>query len=130
MLSDPIADLLTRIRNAFAAKHKTIEAPHSKLKENLLKILKDNQYIKEVKVIGKKPKAKLAITLRYPQQQAAVSNLTRISKPGRRVYVSVSDLSKVTKGRGILILSTPKGLMTAKNAKKKNLGGEILCKVS
>jgi len=130
MLSDPIADLLTRIRNAFAARHKTIEAPHSKLKESLLKILKDNQYIKEVKVIGKKPKAKLSITLRYPQQQAAVSNLTRISKPGRRVYVSVSDLSKVTKGRGILILSTPKGLMTAKNAKKKNLGGEILCKVS
>ena len=130
MLSDPIADLLTRIRNAFAARHKTIEAPHSKLKESLLKILKDNQYIKEVKVIGKKPKAKLSITLRYPQQQAAVSNLTRISKPGRRVYVSISDLSKVTKGRGIVILSTSKGLMTAKDAKKKNLGGEILCKVS
>ena len=130
MLSDPIADLLTRVRNALAAKHKTVEMPYSKLKQNLSEILLDNKYIKAVEVIGKKTKKNLKITLKYSASKPAMRNLIRISKPGRRIYINSADLSKATKGRGIIILSTPKGLMTAKDAKAKTLGGEMLCKIN
>jgi len=130
MFSDPIADLLTRVRNALAAKHKTVEVPHSKLKESLSKILVDNKYIKAVEVVGKQPKKNLKITLKYSAGKPVIRNLIRLSKPGRRTYINSADLSKATKGRGIIVLSTPKGLMTAKDAKTKTLGGEMLCKIN
>ena len=130
MLSDPIADLLTRIRNAYAVKIKTVKAPYSQFKENLVKIMIDNNYLKSFKIIGKPPHRHLELILKYPGLKPAVETLTRISKPGVRVYAGTKDVSRLRKGRGITIISTPSGLMTLKDAKKKNIGGEIICKIS
>ena len=130
MQSDPVADLLTRIRNASAVKHRTVSIPYSKLKAEILKILLKQQYIKAVKTTGKAPKKTLDVTLRYPQAQPAITTLKRISKPGVRIYVPVKDLYRLIRGRDTIILSTSQGIMTAKTAKKKNLGGEIICQIN
>jgi len=130
MLSDPLADLLTRIRNASSVNKQTVVAPYSQLKENLVKILVKQAYFKDYQVTGKAPHKNLEITLKYSKRQPAITSLTRISKPGVRLYAAVADLNKIMRGRGLTILSTSQGIMTAKKAKQKNLGGEIICKVS
>jgi len=130
MLSDPLADLLTRIRNASSVNKKTVVAPYSQLKENLVKILVKHTYLKDYQVTGKVPHKNLEISLKYSRHKPAITNLTRISKPGVRIYTAVADLNKIMRGRGLIILSTSQGIMTAKQAKQKNLGGEIICKVS
>lgn len=130
MLSDPIADLLTRIRNAKLVNHKTTSIPHSILKEEVVKILKTKGFIKEYKVTGKVPKKLLEVNLKYSQKKSAINAIKRISKPGVRIYANVKELSPYMRGRGTIIISTSKGVMDAREARKNNLGGEILLKVS
>jgi len=130
MLSDPLADLLTRIRNAQAVKKKTLSAPYSRLKENLVKIMINEKYLKDYQVTGKKPKQTLEITLKYSHKKPAISNLIRVSKPGRRIYADLGNLAQLTRGRGIAILSTSKGIITVAEARKKKIGGEVICKIN
>lgn len=129
-MTDPIADLLIRIKNAQLAKHKTTLVPHSQLKENLVKILVKNNCLIDYKLEGNQPKLNLNLTLKYVRKQPAVAQVKRISKPGVRHYVNKSNIHKLTIGRGLVIISTSKGLMTAKEAGKLNLGGEIIGKIN
>ena len=129
-MTDPIADLLIRIKNAQLAKHKTTLVPHSQLKENLVKILVKNNCLIGYKVDGKKPKLNLNLTLKYVRKQPVITQIKRISQPGVRRYVNQSNIHKLTIGRGLVIISTSKGIMTAKEARKLNLGGEIICKIN
>ncbi len=130
MTTDPIADLLTRIRNALASNHKSVSVPFSSVKENIVKLMVENRYLKGYKKEGKKPHYNLIITLKYKAKVKAITSLTRLSKPGVRVYGSVKQLPRLMRGRGILILSTPKGIMTGKKALKQNLGGELIAKIT
>ena len=130
--SDPIADMLARIRNALMAKHATVSMPASKIKVAIAKILKDEGYIENFKVVtGVKSHKELVIRLKYvgdlKRQRAVITNLTRVSKPGRRIYTSVRDIPWVRSGMGIAILSTPKGVITGQQARRLNVGGEVLC---
>ena len=122
MLTDPIADMLTIIRNANQAYKPSISLPNSKLKIEIAKILKDEGYINDYKVIGSEQKPKLAIKLKYNGKTRVINNLKRISKPGLRVYVEAAKMPKVLNGLGIAIVSTSQGLKTSKNAKANNLG--------
>ena len=129
-LSDPIADMLTRIRNAVKAKFNSVDIPGSKLKVEIAKILKDEGYIRNYKFLKDGKQGILRVYLRYGNGQAnVVYGLKRISKPSRRVYVRSKDIKPVLNGLGISILSTSKGVMTDKKAQKENLGGEILCNI-
>jgi len=129
-LSDPIADMLTRIRNAVKANFNSVDIPGSRLKVEMAKILKDEGYIRNYKFLKDGKQGILRIYLRYgPQQSKVVYGLERISKPSRRVYVRSKDIKPVLNGMGISILSTSKGIMTDKKARKANVGGEILCKI-
>lgn len=130
MLSDPIADLLTRIRNAQLVHHKTISVPHSILKEGIVKLLKNKGYIKDYLVEAKIPQKTLLLTLKYHHQVSAIKEIKRISKPGVRIYAGRQDLYKFKRGRGLVILSTSKGVVDTHQAYKNNLGGEVLLKVS
>jgi len=123
---DPISDMLTRIRNAQKAEHKSVIMPLSKIKLEIAKILKKEGYIEELKKSDKKEKKLLEINLKYP---AAINEIKRISKPGQRVYIKADKIKPVKNGYGISIISTPKGLMTGKEAKKAGLGGEVLLEV-
>jgi small subunit ribosomal protein S8 len=125
-MTDPIADLLTRIRNAQRASLPTVEIPHSKMKESIAHILKREGYVQEVSVEGK-PLKKLTVKLKYQGRRGVIEGLKRISKPGLRNYVSATDVPRVQGGLGIAILSTPEGIMTGIQARKKNLGGELVC---
>jgi len=130
--SDPIADMLARIRNALMAKHVTVSMPSSKIKVAIAKILKDEGYIEKYKVVtGVKSHKNLVIRLKYAgslkHQRTVITNLTRVSKPGRRIYTSVKDIPWVRSGMGIAILSTPKGVITGQQARRLNVGGEVLC---
>ena len=130
MFTDPIADMLTRIRNANIVSHPEVEMPSSKLKLELAKVLKEEGYITDYteKEVGKFKV--LSITLKYDERnKPVISNLKRISKTGLRVYSKAKDLPKVFGGLGIAIISTSKGLMTDRKARKENLGGEVLCYV-
>jgi len=132
LTSDPIADMLTRIRNALMAKHATVSIPTSKIKVAIAKILKDEGYIESYKVVtGAKSHKNLVIRLKYAgnlkNQRSVITNLTRVSKPGRRVYTSVKEIPWVRSGMGIAILSTPKGVITGQQARRLNVGGEVLC---
>ena len=131
VVNDPIADMLTRIRNAQVAKHDTVEMPASKTKKAIAKILLDEGYIKAFDVIDDNVQGTLKITLKYVngKQTPVIAGLKRISKPGLRVYSKCEDMPKVLGGLGIAIISTSKGLMTDKNARKNNLGGEVLAMV-
>ncbi|MDR3237053.1 MAG: 30S ribosomal protein S8 [Spirochaetia bacterium] len=131
-VTDPISDMLTRIRNAIQAGHLKVDIPFSKLKVAITKILKDEGFIKNYKLIDSPNKQKiLRIYLKYPTvNESAILNLTRISKPGRRVYVKAEDLKPVLNNIGVWILSTSKGVITSKAAKKLNVGGEIICEIS
>ncbi|MCS7027850.1 MAG: 30S ribosomal protein S8 [Bacteroidia bacterium] len=131
MSTDKIADLLTRIRNAVMAGHRFVEVPSSKLKVAIVKVLKENGYILNYKVVENKPQNILKIALRYhPQTKVpAIHAIVRVSKPGLRKYSSVKDLPRILNGMGIAILSTPKGIITDKQARELNVGGEVLCYV-
>lgn len=125
--TDPIADMLTRIRNASAAKHKTVDVPASKMKKAIADILYNEGYIKSVEEISNENQGILRIALKYDENGAKViAGIKRISKPGLRVYASAEKLPKVLNGLGIALISTSKGIKTDKEARKENLGGEVL----
>ena len=125
--NDPIADMLTRIRNANSAKHETVEVPASNMKKEISQILVDEGYIKSYEVIEDGKQGMIKITLKYGDKKAKVlQGLQRISKPGLRVYASCEELPKVMRGLGVAIISTSKGIMTDKAARKANIGGEVL----
>jgi small subunit ribosomal protein S8 len=131
-MTDPIADLLTRIRNAIMAGHKVVEAPASNLKKEIARILFEKGYILSYKVVeGEGPQGVLKIALKYnpKSKQPAIKEIQRISRPGLRQYKGMDELPRVLNGLGIAIISTSKGLMTDKEAKKEKIGGEVLCYV-
>ena len=125
MLTDPIADMLTRIRNAHSALHKDVCIPKSKMKESLAAILKQEGYVEEVVVDDKN----IVITLKYLKGRPVISGLKRISTPGRRVYVNSRQIPRVQNGLGICILSTSSGVMDGMSAHEKKVGGELLCEI-
>ena len=127
-MSDPISDMLTRIRNAGRALLPVVELPHSRMKESVAKILKSEGYVGEVAVEGNAVK-KLKIRLKYQGKKNVIEGLKRVSRPGLRRYVGSTEIPRVLSGMGISIVSTPEGVMTGTQAKKKNLGGELLCYV-
>lgn len=130
MTTDPIADLLTRIRNASRAKHPRVDLPSSKLKVEVAKILKDEGYLANYKVVEEKGKKTLRVFLRYtPDRRSVITDLKRVSRPGSRRYVGKADIRQVVGGLGISIVSTPRGLMTGQTARKEGIGGELLCEV-
>ena len=127
MMSDPIADMLTRIRNANTAKHPSIDVPCSNVKKQIAQILVDEGYIKNFRVIEDNKQGIIRITLKYTENKSQViTGLRRVSKPGLRIYSNCKDMPKVMKGLGIAIVSTSKGIMTDKKARELNVGGEIL----
>ncbi|HKV38456.1 MAG TPA: 30S ribosomal protein S8 [Blastocatellia bacterium] len=129
-MTDPIADMLTRIRNGLGAKHQKVDVPVSKLKLEIARILREEAFISNYKVIGEGARRTIRIYLRYgPKGEKVLSHLDRVSKPGCRVYTSSARLPKVLGGLGINILSTSKGLMTDRRARREKIGGEILCRV-
>ncbi len=129
-MSDPLADMLTRIRNAGMVKFESLEMPLSNLKVNVAKILKSEGYINDFQVVEDKNQGTLKIALKYDQHnRAAISGLKRVSKPGRRVYVKHDDIPKVMSGLGVAIVSTSKGVMSDREARAMKVGGELLCEV-
>jgi small subunit ribosomal protein S8 len=130
MQTDPIADFLTRVRNGALAKHPRVEMPSSKMKIELSRILKEEGYLANFKVVEEKGKKTLRVFLRYtPERQSVITDLKRISRPGSRRYIGKSGIRPVVGGMGISILSTPRGLMTGQSARKEGVGGELLCEV-
>ena len=130
MITDPIADLLTRMRNALAAKHQKVDVPISKIKVEIVRILKEEGYINNFKLVGEGARRGIRVYLRYgPKGEQIVTKLERISRPGLRVYSPSSGIPKVLGGLGISIISTSRGLMTDKQARREKIGGEILCRV-
>ncbi len=126
-ITDTIADMLTRIRNANSAKHDTVDVPASNLKKAIAQILLDEGYIKAFQVIEDGKQGVIRITLKYGENKSQViTGLRRVSKPGLRIYSNCEDMPKVMKGLGIAIISTSKGIMTDKQARKENVGGEVL----
>ncbi len=126
-ITDTIADLLTRIRNAISAKHETVEVPASNMKKAIVQILFDEGYISKFDVEEDGKQGKIKITLKYSEgKRSAITGLKRVSKPGLRIYSNVEDMPKVIKGLGIAIISTSQGVMTDREARKKNVGGEVL----
>lgn len=133
MNTDPIADYLTRLRNAISANHRIVDVPHSKLKLNMTKILFEKGYILQYKVENEGTiDSNIKIALKYHPQtkMSAIKELKRVSKPGLRVYKGANDLPRVINGLGVALISTSKGVITDKEARKENIGGEILCYVS
>lgn len=130
MMTDPIADMLTRIRNASMARHERAEMPHSRLKEHVAGVLKAEGYLDDVRVSeGADPKT-LTVVLRYGRdRQSAIDGIRRVSTPGRRVYVRHDRIDRVCSGMGISILSTSRGVMTDREARRQRVGGELLCEV-
>ena len=125
MMTDPIADMLTRIRNAHLALHKEVSVPRSKIKESIANILVDEGYVDNVSVEDRDIK----IALKYVGGRAVISGLKRISKPGRRIYVNAAGLPNVQNGLGICIVSTSKGVISGKSAKDQRIGGELICEI-
>ncbi|MBT4123908.1 MAG: 30S ribosomal protein S8 [Candidatus Pacebacteria bacterium] len=128
-MTDPIADMLARIKNAFLAKHKEVVMPHSKVKESIAKILVDSKYIKSFEVVEKKPQSDLVLSLIYKGRLSMISGVQRISKPGRRLYSTADKVPSSLNGYGITIVSTSKGLLTDKEARQQNVGGELICQI-
>ena len=129
VVTDTIADMLTRIRNANAMRYTEVSVPASKLKEELARILKEEGFIKNYKVVKEDAQGSIVITLKYVNKERVITGLKRISKPGLRVYAKSSEIPKVLNGLGIAIISTSQGIMTDKEARKQNLGGEVLAYV-
>ncbi|MDO9565533.1 MAG: 30S ribosomal protein S8 [Candidatus Desulfaltia sp.] len=129
-MSDPIADMLTRIRNAEKAKFNSVDIPGSKLKTELARVLKNEGFIRNYKFVKDSKQGVLRVYLKYGQERSnVIVGIERVSKPGRRVYVKSKNVKPVLNGMGITILSTSRGIMTDKTARRENLGGEILCNV-
>ncbi len=131
MMTDPIADMLTRLRNANAAKMPQVDVPHSKLKAQIARILQAEGYIKSYRVVEEGPQGLLRIKLKYgPTGERVIDRLERVSRPGRRVYVPRRGLPRVLSGLGVAIVSTSRGVMTDQEARKLGVGGEVLCTVA
>lgn len=128
-MTDPIADMLTRIRNAFMAKKADVLVPYSKIKFEMVKILEKEKYIKTVEVADEPVMKMLKISLKYENNKSVITSIKRISKVGRRIYTGKDNLPRVLNGYGLAIVSTSKGLMTNKEAKKLGVGGELLCEI-
>jgi small subunit ribosomal protein S8 len=130
MNTDPIADMLTRIRNAITARHPKVDVPASKLKIEIARILKEEGYILNYKVADEGPKKTIKVYLKYQaNSRPVISELARVSRPGCRVYVGREEVPNVLGGLGVNILTTPKGVMTGRDARKQGVGGEVLCQV-
>lgn len=129
-VSDPIADYLTRIRNAVAAGHDTVEIPASKLKREMSQILLREGFIRDVAVLGEPPKQVIKLTLKYgPDRESVITGLKRVSRPGLRQYVNADNVPRVLGGLGIALLTTSRGIMTDREARKSRTGGELLCQI-
>ena len=132
-MSDPIADMLTRIRNAQMREHKIVSMPHSSIKAAIAEVLQKEGYIKDYQVLPEKPQSVLQVTLKYVgdrrHRRSVITGLQRVSRPGRRVYVGKGDVPWVLSGMGGAIVTTSKGLMTGQQARRQGVGGEVLCKV-
>ncbi len=130
MTSDPIADMLTRIRNGLQARHLKVDVPHSRLKMEIARILRDEGYILNFKPAEEGPKKVIRIYLKYtPGNVPVISRIERVSRPGCRVYVGWKEVPRVLGGLGVNILTTPKGVMTGRTAREESVGGEILCQL-
>jgi small subunit ribosomal protein S8 len=130
VVTDPIADMLTRIRNANTANHQTVEMPASKMKQAIAVILKEEGFIRDYEFVAGVPQGKLRVTLKYgPEKEKVITGLRRISRPGLRVYSSCSEIPRVLGGLGLVIVSTSKGIMSGKQAKREGFGGEVLAYV-
>ena len=128
-LSDPIGDMLARIKNSQMRNHKKVELPASKFKAKIAEVLKTEGFIIDYKVTGDEKKSNLEINLKYNLGNPVINSIERVSKPGRRIFSSAESLPKINNGLGIAIVSTPKGVMTDNDARKQKIGGEIICKV-
>ena len=128
-LSDPIGDMIARVKNAQARNHKKVELPSSNFKSKIADILKNEGFIKDFKIVEEEKKQVLSLELKYHSGNPVISNFERVSKPGRRIFSSAESLPKINGGLGIAIISTPKGVMTDIDARKQKVGGEIICKV-
>ena len=129
MLTDPIADMLTRIRNAARIKAEKVDIPASKLKLEIAKILKEEGFIRAYKVIKDRRQGILRVNLKYSEGQPVITGIQKVSKPGRRVYVGSQEIPRVMGGVGLAILTTPKGVLSDKVCRRENVGGELLCNV-
>ncbi|CAN5375398.1 30S ribosomal protein S8 [soil metagenome] len=127
--TDPIADMLTRIRNAINVRKSEVRMPHSKVKQSVAELLKSSNFIDSVKVEGDGIAKELVVKINGENSNARITEISRISKPGRRYYVRSQEIPVVKRGRGLVIVSTSKGMMTGDDAKKHNIGGELICKV-
>jgi small subunit ribosomal protein S8 len=128
IVTDPIADLLTRVRNALTAKHDGCVVPHSTMKQSITQILKDEGYIADFELVESNGHKDIKITFKYGQKyERVITNLKRISKPGLRVYCGYQELPKVLDGLGVAVISTSKGVMSDRSARKNKIGGEVLC---
>ena len=128
-LSDPIGDMIARVKNAQARNHKKVELPSSNFKTKIADILKNEGFIRNFSIFGDEKKPILSLELKYNSGNPVISNFERVSKPGRRIFSSADSLPKINNGLGIAIVSTPKGVMTDMDARKQKIGGEIICKV-
>ena len=130
MMTDPIADLLTRIRNATAARKATVDVPWSSQKADIAKVLVAEGYLEGVSVVEEQPRSVLRIAIRYDERRVpAITGIKRISRPSLRVYVGVKDIPAVRKGLGVSVLSTPKGVLADRDARREKVGGEVICTV-
>jgi small subunit ribosomal protein S8 len=130
VVTDPIADMLTRIRNANTANHQTVDMPASKMKKAIAVILKQEGFIRDFEFVAEGPQGTLRVTLKYgPEKEKVITGLRRISRPGLRVYSSCSEIPRVLGGLGLVIVSTSKGIMSGKQAKREGFGGEVLAYV-
>ena len=130
VFTDPIADMLTRIRNAAAVRKTEVSLPHSKMKQTVAEVLKSANFIDGVSVAGTGPEKQLVLTLNGEDANARITKIDRMSTPGRRMYAASDEIPTIRQGRGIVIISTSHGVMTGQEAKAKRLGGELICKVS
>ncbi len=128
-LSDPIGDMIARVKNAQLRSHKSVKLPSSKFKAKIAEILKIEGFIKDFKILEEQNKSVLSLELKYHSGNPVISNFERVSKPGRRIFSSADSLPKINNGLGIAIISTPKGVMTDIDARKQKIGGEVICKV-
>ena len=130
MMTDPVADMLTRIRNALMVRHESVELPASKEKEGIAHVLKDEGYIEDFRVVGQEPHRLMKIYLKYgPYGENLINQIKRLSKPGRRVYRAVRELPYVRNGLGICVVSTSRGILSDRECRKLNVGGEVICSV-
>ena len=128
-MTDPIADMLTRVRNANSAHKESVEMPHSKMKQHIAEILKREGYISDVAIEGAAPKKTIKLKLKYQNRRSVIDGLKRVSSPGLRRYVGSAEIPRVRNGMGTAILSTPAGILTGNEARRQNVGGELLCYV-